>query len=135
MNKNFRCLATMLKNIIEIVMSNCYSVYKDLTNISMLFYEFFVMLGKSLSMEYLKLKIQTMSLRKKEILWLIWKIYLILKLIKIFFNQRKEEQNDMKKKEKWNCGICKKGIHHQNVVFVVTLVVVMIFMKHVVIVL
>ena len=68
MNKNFRCLATMLKNIIEIVMSNCYSVYKDLTNISMLFYEFFVMLGKSLSMEYLKLKIQTMSLRKKEIL-------------------------------------------------------------------
>lgn len=109
MNKNFRCLATMLKNIIEIVMSNCYSVYKDLTNISMLFYEFFVMLGKSLSMEYLKLKIQTMSLRKKEILWLIWKIYLILKLIKIFFNQRKEEQNDMKKRKSEIVEYVKKG--------------------------
>ena len=75
------------------------------------------MLGKSLSMEYIYSKMQSMSLRKKRNFVVDLKYLFEIEVDKNILNQRKEEQNKMKKIEKKNNVVFVKKKNIINMLF------------------
>ena len=108
-----------LKNLIKITMTNSYKVFKDYTNSSINHDAFLRKSGKSLTIDYLKKKMDEKDKMKFVSDWNSTR------------TTKKEEQNNMIKEKKENVTFVQKEWQQKDAVNVTSLFVVMMWKKSV----